>query len=216
MLSWGIFKKKILLLLRISSSDRSNQQRICNTDRNFKTFNQQQLFPCGPISEQTGKVAVIWVAWNCWFKYFQSTNTINPTPPNLNPNPKIKKKNPKGSMRVLLEMTEQQQIINVWSCTCAICKFIFFISDHSGYFLVAERSDVQKIFARPLNSQNNKLSYQRVDMFEFDIILCFIVLLILPLPTPILFFVFVFVFSKKTNTNKKKRNVGELNKNIGK
>ena len=35
------------------------------------------------------------------------------------------------------------------------------------------------MFARPSNSQNNKLSYQRVDIVEFSSFLCFIVLLIL-------------------------------------
>ena len=109
-------------------------------------------------------------------------------------------------MRVLLEMMEQQQIINVWSCTSTICKFIFYSSVLSGYFLVTERSDVQKIFARPLNSQNNKLSYQRVDMFEFDTIMCFIVLLIPLLPTPIFFSVFLaHLLREEIKKTKKKR-----------
>ena len=82
-------------------------------------------------------------------------------------------------------MQQQQQIINVWSCTSAICEFIFYISNYSDYFLVTEKIRGTENFARPSNSQNNKLSYQRVDIVEFSSFLCFIVLLIL-LPTPIL------------------------------
>ena len=160
--------------------------------------------------------------WGCC--YFESreivgSNIFNPQTQSIRPHlililtPRIKKKS-KGSMRVL-EITEQQQIINVWSCTSTICKFIFYSSDLWGYFLVAERSDVQKIFARPLNSQNNKLSYQRVDMFEFGTILCFIVLLILFLPTLTLGDCF-FLYSLRRRKRQSPRNVDEHNKSIGK
>ena len=117
-------------------------------------------------------------------------------------------------MRVLLEMTEQQQIINVWSCTSAICKFIFSKSNDICYFLVSGVIRLTEIFfARPLNSQNNKLSYQKVDMFEFDIILCFIVLLIPLLPTPIFFIPFFLdTFLVKTCKKMEKKTLANSTK----
>ena len=89
-------------------------------------------------------------------------------------------------------------------------------ADHFCYFFVSEVICLTEIFLLILRThKNNKLSYQKVDMFEFGTILCFIVLLILLLPTPILFFLFLLLFSKKVNKNKNKRNVDELNKSIG-
>ena len=106
----------------------------------------------------------------------------------------------------ILEMTEQQQIINVWSCTSTICKFIFYSSDLSGNFLVAEKIRGTENFCSSFELAKQQVIISKVDMFEFDTIMSFIVLLIPLLPTPIFFipfFLYTFLVKTCKKTEKK-------------
>ena len=80
------------------------------------------------------------------------------------------------------------------------------------YFLVSGVIRLTENFCSSFELAKQQVIISKVDMFEFDTIMSFIVLLIPLLPTPIFFIpFFLYTFLVKT-CKKTEKNVGELNK----